>query len=312
MPGTLWDWEFAGHTDLARKELLQILPNIESRDATITPKPTSLIRRVLEVATHQNSLILDSFSGSGSTARAVLEANQRDGGNRRFILVEMEDYADRLTAERVRRVANGYDFQGTQKTELLRERLTFSALKSSEKLLHQIDGIENLQGHEFDRIKKEVKDGELIVTGEKSVESRAEGLGGSFTYCTLGEPIEVGQDPDRPGLTRLRQPGCCVYCSIWRPVKFWTQQQCVRQIFYLGATKSQHVWLIYQPDLEWLKSQDAALTLPRARSFAASDAEKRHLVFAPARYVSQKMLAEQNLPVEFVPLPFALYRIDRS
>lgn len=82
--------------------------------------------------------------------------------------------------------------------------------------------------------------------------------------------------------------------------------------FYLGKTEGRHVWLIYRPDLDWLKSPDAALTLKRARDLAATDADARHLVFAPARYVSQKMLAEQNIPVEFVPLPFALYRIDRS
>ena len=82
--------------------------------------------------------------------------------------------------------------------------------------------------------------------------------------------------------------------------------------FYLGATEGQHVWLIYKPDLDWLKTPEAALTLSRAKAFAATDPDKRHLVFAPARYVSQKMLAEQNIPVEFVPLPFALYRIDRS
>ena len=82
--------------------------------------------------------------------------------------------------------------------------------------------------------------------------------------------------------------------------------------FYLGKTEGQHVWLIYRPDLEWLKTPEAALTLTRAKAFTEIDPEKRHLVFAPARYVSQKMLAEQNIPVEFVPLPFALYRIDRS
>ena len=82
--------------------------------------------------------------------------------------------------------------------------------------------------------------------------------------------------------------------------------------FYLGKTEGQHVWLIYKPDLDWLKSPDAALTLKGAKEIAATDPDTRHLVFAPARYVSQKMLAEQNLPVEFVPLPFALYRIDRS
>ncbi|MBP8824252.1 MAG: site-specific DNA-methyltransferase, partial [Flavobacteriales bacterium] len=52
--------------------------------------------------------ILDSFAGSGTTAHAVLNLNKQDGGNRKFILVEMEDYAETITAERVRRVMNGY------------------------------------------------------------------------------------------------------------------------------------------------------------------------------------------------------------
>ena len=82
--------------------------------------------------------------------------------------------------------------------------------------------------------------------------------------------------------------------------------------FYLGAAEDQHVWLIYKPDLDWLKSPDSALTLTRAKEFAATVPDKRHLVFASTRFVSQKMLTEQNLPVEFVPLPYALYRIDQS
>lgn len=57
--------------------------------------------------TDADSIILDSFAGSGTTAQAVLAQNVEDGGNRRFILVEQEDYADTLTAERVRRVIDG-------------------------------------------------------------------------------------------------------------------------------------------------------------------------------------------------------------
>src|SRR6202007_1241288 len=71
--------------------------------------------------------------------------------------------------------------------------------------------------------------------------------------------------------------------------------------FYLGETESPPVWLIYKPDLNWLKTPAAALTLDQAKIFAGTDPEQRHLVFAPARFVSQKMLGEQNLPVEFVP-----------
>lgn len=82
-----------------------------------------MIPKVLDLATDRDCIIPDSFARSGKTAHAILAANKRNGGNRRFILVQMEDYADRLTAERVRRVIIGYDFTGTQKTELLRERL---------------------------------------------------------------------------------------------------------------------------------------------------------------------------------------------
>ena len=72
------------------------------------PKPISLIEEILKIATDKSSIILDSFAGSGTTAHAVLNLNKQDGGNRKFILVEMEDYANTITAERVRRVINGY------------------------------------------------------------------------------------------------------------------------------------------------------------------------------------------------------------
>ena len=73
-----------------------------------TPKPCRLLEFVLSVAGDENTLILDSFAGSGTTAHAVLNMNKADGGNRKFILIEMMDYADSITAERVKRVIKGY------------------------------------------------------------------------------------------------------------------------------------------------------------------------------------------------------------
>lgn len=72
-------------------------------------KPVELIEFFLKcLKLDKSSIILDSFAGSGTTAHAVLNLNKQDGGNRKFILVEMEDYAENITAERVRRVINGY------------------------------------------------------------------------------------------------------------------------------------------------------------------------------------------------------------
>jgi len=72
------------------------------------PKPTELLKFIFSVSTDKNSVVLDSFAGSGTTAHAVLNLNKQDIGNRKFILIEMEDYADSITAERVKRVINGY------------------------------------------------------------------------------------------------------------------------------------------------------------------------------------------------------------
>ena len=74
------------------------------------PKPVKLIEHILKLCTEKNSIILDSFAGSGTTAHAVLNLNKSDGGERKFILVEMEDYAEKITAERVRRVGGSFDF----------------------------------------------------------------------------------------------------------------------------------------------------------------------------------------------------------
>ncbi len=76
------------------------------------PKPVDLLEGIISQATDKDSIVLDSFAGSGTTAHAVLNLNKQDGGNRKFILIEMEDYAETITAERVKRVINGY---GTDK-----------------------------------------------------------------------------------------------------------------------------------------------------------------------------------------------------
>ena len=73
-----------------------------------TPKSVDFIEYCLQQASNKDSIILDSFAGSGTTAHAVLNLNKQDGGNRKFILIEMEDYANTITAERVKRVIKGY------------------------------------------------------------------------------------------------------------------------------------------------------------------------------------------------------------
>ena len=108
-PSTLWiDLDQTGHNRQAKYELQKIFFERTKNEVFATPKPVKFIQRVLDVAMDKDSLILDSFAGSGTTAHAVLKLNAADGGNRKFILIEQEDYAETITAERVRRVMNGY------------------------------------------------------------------------------------------------------------------------------------------------------------------------------------------------------------
>lgn len=111
LPTNFFNYEECGHTDEAKKEIKAIFGGSAPFD---TPKPTRLIERILQIATDKDSIILDSFAGSGTTAHAVLNMNKKDGGNRSFILIEMMNYAETITAERVKRVIKGYsDVEGT-------------------------------------------------------------------------------------------------------------------------------------------------------------------------------------------------------
>ena len=105
LPTNFWPFSETGHTDEAKKEMLAIFDGKATFD---TPKPRRLLKFVLKVAGSEDALVLDSFAGSGTTAHAVLNMNKADGGHRKFILVEMMDYADSITAERVKRVIRGY------------------------------------------------------------------------------------------------------------------------------------------------------------------------------------------------------------
>ena len=105
VPETIWFASDVGTNESAKVDLKNMF---NGAAAFQTPKPQSLIERVLELSTDKNSIILDSFAGSGSTAHAVLNINKQDDGKRKFILVEMEEYCESTTAERVKKVIQGY------------------------------------------------------------------------------------------------------------------------------------------------------------------------------------------------------------
>ncbi len=106
-PMTIWKYEDIGHSQDATKALKKIF---DGRAVFEYPKPVELIKRCLELYSDKDSIVLDSFAGSGTTAHAVINLNKADGGSRRFILIELNDYAETITAERVRRIGGEFNF----------------------------------------------------------------------------------------------------------------------------------------------------------------------------------------------------------
>jgi len=96
VPQTLWKYEEVGHTQEAKKELLALVEFPNSDLVFETPKPSRLIRRMLQLATasDESALVIDFFAGSGTTMEAVLRQNSEDGGNRRCILVQLPEPLD--------------------------------------------------------------------------------------------------------------------------------------------------------------------------------------------------------------------------
>ena len=215
------------------------------------PKPVRFVKFLLELLRSKDAIILDSFAGSGTTAHAVLALNKEDDGNRKFILIECEDYADTITAERVRRVIKGVP---DARDEALRE-----------------------------------------------------GLGGSFTYCTLGKPIEIE--------SMLTGEALPLYSALAANLLYTTSGVSVGAdtleaknddgLFH--SDDQSDYYLIYKPDLEYLRSNAAILNLERAERIrnASHENGRKAIVYAAGNYIGQRELTKMG--IIFCQLPDALH-----
>ena len=250
-PLTVWLYDEVGHTQSATQDLKKIGFN-----EFPSPKSINLLKKIFHIGSEKDSIILDSFAGSGTTAQAVLELNKEDGGNRKFILVECEDYADKITAERVRRV-----IQGVPKAKS-----------------------ENLK----------------------------EGLGGTFTYCTLGKEMsEENLFKGNPFPTYKALSSYAYYIATGDTLKTVNENK----DFYIGKTeKDTAFFVIYKPNIKFLRSKESALNLDRKeeiQKIMRAEKCKKAIVFAPTHYFdSAAELAREG--ILFCQLPFAIYKIARA
>ena len=207
------------------------------------PKSHQLIKQLLQLATNRESVILDSFAGAGTTAHAVLELNRQDGGNRKFILVELEDkYVDTVTAERVRHIIRGIP---SAKDKTLRE-----------------------------------------------------GTGGSFTFCTLGEPLDINRmlaGESLPDYSTLA-------AHLFRTATGMSVSKKLKPKNGDGLFHSANgtdYYLLYKPNPSYLLSDKSVLTDDRAKRIGSVG--NKAVVFGSGKHVGQRDLARMG--IEFCLIP---------
>ena len=244
-------WSDVGTAAQGTKELIEIFGRGKT---SVTPKPTDLIQKIVKVSTDKDSIILDSFAGSGTTAQAVLSLNREDGGNRKFILVECEDYADSITAERIRQVIKGVP-------------------SSKDKFIKQ-------------------------------------GLGGSFNYCTLGEPIDIESLLTGDALpTYSSLAAYLLYTATGTSAGISKLHRKNKDgLFY--SNDDTNFYLLYEPNLNYLRSNNSVLTEDRARQISKASEKngEKAVVFGAGKFIGQRELSKMG--ITFSQLPFEIFRAE--
>lgn len=180
IPRNLLIEERFGRTRSGKTELYSI---IGANDFP-NPKPSRLIAYLIKLFSDKNCSVIDFFAGSGTTLHAVLSQNERDGGRRQCILCtnNEEGICDNVTYPRISKAISGYTSQGKVTVELFREKMTLSKLKRAERVLAKVKKTREEAKGKYSSVKAEMKDGDVVVTGELKKSEMVPGLGGTLKY----------------------------------------------------------------------------------------------------------------------------------
>ncbi len=285
-PMTVWPYAEVGHTQDAKKEIKMLFP--KSKLPFETPKPTSLMEKILSLRNNPNAIVLDSFAGTASTAHAVLNLNKKDGGNRKFIMVELEDYADKITATRIKKVIQGYEFSGKQKETLKEYSINVTNLKKADKILKEYDDYKN--DEQFSKVALTENNGAISIVGEKMVSGKTEGIGGSFDFYELGQPIfkdnenlneEVGEDKIRNYIyyTETKQP--------------LTRPQSKEAKYLLDNYQDTGYYFYYE--------KDSLTTLDNNSLGIISELQEQYIIYADICLLDEQYMLNKNIIFKKIP-----------
>ena len=256
-----------------------------------TPKPLSLIQWIISLYDSKNSIVLDSFSGSGTTAHAVLDMNAKDGGHRHFILVEMEDYADSITAERVKRVIYGYP---TNKKDMLYDAaITTKNIKDGGDLFAEAKEIADDAKDSYDKVEgPKMVDGHLQVIGIEKAKEHQKGTGGNFSFYELGEPLFHGELlNEEVTIDTIRE-----YIYFMETRQSLSEEK-ADEPYYLGSYVGTAYYFCYE--------KDEATTLNREFLHTVKTKDDYYVIYADRCTLSDAELAKFQITFKKIPRDIA-------
>jgi adenine-specific DNA-methyltransferase len=295
VPWTWWNHEEVGHTDEAKKEIYNILT--KSVDFA-TPKPLRLIERILRISTSPNDIILDSFAGSGTTAQAVLNLNSEDGGNRKFITVEMENYAEEITAKRIKKAIEGYSYDGSKKDTLYSKKLNLNAIKKGSSIYDDIAVIKTQRSADYNKFSVKIEEGSINLYGEIKNVVNIEPTGGDFDFYTLGNPMFIGENNEylneEVGIDKIRQ--YIWYSETRSPLSHQSKalnDQFQESSHYLDATDQTAYYFYYKPEEITTLDHDFLATIKTKAD--------QYVIYADNCLLSKEFMAKHNIIFKKIP-----------
>ena len=258
LPTNLWLYDDVGHTDEGLKELKAAFGG---KAVFQNPKPSRLIRRILRIACPPDGIVLDAFGGSGTTAQAVLQDNAINHAERRFILIEMGDYASDITAERARRTISGYTTDRKHTDRLYEKQLTSSNLRKCGDFYKEASNVaENVPDGRYDRIEGPKMDGSsIVVNGITDKGEHIPGVDSGFSYYELG-PVLFEADGSLNADVSVDEIRRYVWYS---ETKAPYADVTAEHPYLLGVVGETVYYLAYEPDGETTLGPKLLRQLPR-------------------------------------------------
>lgn len=288
MVTNLWPFVEVGHTDEAKKELKEIFDGKSPFD---TPKPVRLLERILDIATKDDSIVLDSFAGSGTTAHAVLLANKKKHSQRRFILVELMDYADTTTAYRVKNAITGYKATMKHEEEIYCKKLTIKNLNKADVYLKEAEAIFDKEKDNYAEVDHpKLKDNCIKVIASRVSDGFVEGLGGAFDYYELGAPLFHDDDTlnEEVGEKRIRE-----YIYYTETREHLTREQDEAYPYLLDYHNDTGYFFYYKRGELTTLSYDTLSIVPEKAN--------HYVIYADVCTIGKEQLAKLNISFKKIP-----------